>query len=144
MRITAKMLIAKRACSEEVATFTRLWPDGVEVSEETCQQAAAANLNLRWFAEHFLPAPALAAHQQARATALEAYEQAAATAAAAYKQARAPASAAYKQARAPAAAAYQQARATAWAAYHQATATAWAAYQQAAATALWTAIQFGS
>ena len=73
MRITSKMLLAKRACSEQVATFTRLWPGGVEVSMETCQQAAAANLNLRWFAEHFLPAPALEAYKQASSAAAAAY-----------------------------------------------------------------------
>jgi hypothetical protein len=125
MIITAQMLRDKGACSDQVAQFAELFPYGTRVNLRACRRAAKEELDLDWFADHFLTATALAAYKQATAPAWTAY-----------KQAKAPALAAYKQATAPALADYEQAMAIALADYEQAMAPAWAAYKQAKATAL--------
>ena len=50
MKITVEMLIAARACENQVELFQELFGEGGEVTLESCRQAAAAGLNLHWAA----------------------------------------------------------------------------------------------
>lgn len=64
MRITAKKLQGKGACSDQVEVFAAEWPDGVEVTEEALLRAADLGLGLTWFAKHFLPRLFLAEYRR--------------------------------------------------------------------------------
>jgi len=91
MKVTAKQLLTKDACKDQVDIFRKEWPKGVVVTEEVLQRAVELNLDLRWFALTFLPAPAWEAYNKAIATALAAFDKAIATALAAYYKATATA-----------------------------------------------------
>ena len=90
-RITARLLLNKRACAEQVRIFRREWPRGVTPSLAACERAAALGLDLEWFAVHFLSAQASAAYYAALAQARAAYRAAVAPALAAYYAATAKA-----------------------------------------------------
>ena len=68
--ITAAMLRAAGACSEQREAFAAEWPDGCELNAETAARAVALGLDLDWFAVAFLSATALAAYKAATAPAL--------------------------------------------------------------------------
>ena len=84
--VTAKQLEAKGACGDQVVLFRSVFPRGCVVTAANIHKAARAGLNLGWWAEQFLPAPALRAYQEARAPALRAYEEARAPAWRAYEE----------------------------------------------------------
>ena len=79
-RITAETLEAKGACSDQVATFRRHWPDGARPLLRTIRKAARLGLDLDWFAEEFLSAPARQEYEKARTQAWREYEKATAPA----------------------------------------------------------------
>ena len=78
--VTAEMLRQRGACAAQVAVFRAAWPRGICPSLAACEKAARLGLNLDWFADHCLPAPARQAYEAAMATAWQAYEAAKATA----------------------------------------------------------------
>ena len=80
MKITAEMLEASGACSDQVAVFRKHWPNGARPLLRTIKKAARLGLDLDWFARRFLTAPAWAAYLEATAPALAAYYEATATA----------------------------------------------------------------
>jgi len=112
-RLTAKMLVSKGACADQVSKFRRLWPRGVVPSRAAIQRAEKAGLCLDWYAKHFLSASALATYDAARATAWVTYDAARASAWATYEAARAPALATFDAARAPAWATHRASKANA-------------------------------
>ena len=130
MKITARMLRLKGACSPQVELFRSVFPRGARVTLDNLKKAREAGLDVGWIVRQ-QPEEKRAAYKAATAPAYAAYEAATAQAWAAYQAAKAPALAAYQAATAPALAAYQAAKAPAWAAYQAATAQALAAYQAA-------------
>ena len=80
MRITEQQLVEKSACSDQVAVFTREWPDGVEITLPILERAVALKLDLYWFASRFLTAPALAEYDRVTATARAERDRVSATA----------------------------------------------------------------
>ena len=50
MRITPSMLKDARTCEAHYNTFVARWPEGVDVTQETCEQAHALGLDLDWAA----------------------------------------------------------------------------------------------
>jgi hypothetical protein len=137
--ITRAWLEDRDACHDQVATFSAEWPDGVEITREALLRAAGLELDLSWFADHVLSAPARQAYRVAFAQALQAYGVAIAQANQAYDVAIAPARQAYRVAIAPANQAYDVAIAPASQAYGVAIAQASQAYRVARAQALLTA-----
>jgi hypothetical protein len=108
-RITARWLRSRGACSDQVKVFKKQWPKGALLRKATLLKAARLKLDLDWFANEYLSAPARKAYDEATAPAWKAYEEATA----------------------PAWKAYEEARATAWKAYEEARATAlWAALRE--------------
>ncbi len=104
--ITRAWLEDRGACHDQVATFSAEWPDGVEITREALLRAAGLELDLSWFADHVLSAPARQAYRVALAPALQAYDVALAPARQAFRVALAPALQAYDVAIAPARQAY--------------------------------------
>ena len=49
MNVTSDLLQRFLACSDEIATFGELWPDGCEVTAASVKKARNAGLNVRWF-----------------------------------------------------------------------------------------------
>ena len=86
MRITKQQLVEKSACSDQVAVFTREWPDGVEITLPILERAVALKLDLDWFASRCLTAPALAEYERVRASAWAEYERVRASAWAEYER----------------------------------------------------------
>jgi len=113
-RITAKLLLAKHACQTQIDIFACEWPDGAEVTLESCRRAVVLGLDLSWAAECLLSASAEKVYQAATATAEKAYQAATATAEKAFQAATAPAGKAFQEATASAKKAYQAAKATAF------------------------------
>ena len=97
-KLTAEDLAAKDACPDQVEIFRKLWPDGVVPSRRAIFRAAKASLDLSWYADHFLPAPAREAYNKVCDPAGEAYDKACATAREAYDKACATAGEAYDKA----------------------------------------------
>lgn len=79
-KITAAKLRRVGACSDQVATFKRLFPKGTSVTLASARKAAKAELDLGWFSDYFLSAPAWKAYDEAMAPARKAYAEATATA----------------------------------------------------------------
>ena len=101
-RITAKLLLAKHACQTQIDIFACEWPDGAEVTLESCRRAVVLGLDLSWAAECLLSASAEKVYQAATATAEKAYEEATASAEKVYQEVAAPAKKAYQTAKATA------------------------------------------
>ena len=99
-KLTADMLERAGACTDQVETFRRLWPEGGRVTLSRCRRAVEAGLDVDWAATHLLSALALKACEDAKAPAWKAYEDAKAPAWKAYEDARAIAWKAYQDARA--------------------------------------------
>lgn len=97
IKITAKMLIAKRACPEQVDMLRAMWPKGAVLSERVLLQAARAGAHLDWFASRFLSAPARAEHKKVSAPAWAQYEGVSALAWEEYERVCAPAWAQYER-----------------------------------------------
>ena len=112
--ITAAMLRANDACKGQVATFTRLFPQGAKVTLPNTRKAQAAGLNLDWAAKKFLTAPAWNLYQETIAQAWKLYDETRDTA--------------WKL--------YLKTRATAFKLHHETIATASKLYDETAATAL--------
>src|SRR3990167_6365516 len=64
MRVTAKQLEGEGACEDQIDLFRETFPRGCVVTAANIRKAARAGLNLGWWAEQFLPAPALRAYQE--------------------------------------------------------------------------------
>lgn len=79
-RITADLLIAEGACSDQIDLFRETFPNGCKVTLANCRKAATAGLNLHWAAEHLLPETAWATYRAAIAPAWATYEAATAPA----------------------------------------------------------------
>lgn len=60
MKVTVKELRDKGACKRQVRVFKKEWPKGVEITLEALERAVELELDLYWFADMFLPTPALA------------------------------------------------------------------------------------
>ncbi len=73
MKVTTRQLKVKGACPDQVITFRREWPNGVEITPTTLQRAVELQLDLDWFVFNFLPVPAREAYEKATAPAWEAY-----------------------------------------------------------------------
>ena len=142
MRITKQQLVEKSACSDQVAVFTREWPDGVEITLPILERAVALKLDLDWFAHWFLSAPARAEYDRVSATAWVEYERVRATAWVEYDRVTAPARAERDRVMATALAEYERVMATALAEYDRVSATARAERDRVSATALWAGLQF--
>ena len=69
MNITIKWLKEKNACSDQVELFKKTFGEKATLNLPNLKKAATSGLNIDWFAEHFLSAPALKAYDEARATA---------------------------------------------------------------------------
>ena len=87
MKVTTRQLKVKGACPDQVITFRREWPNGVEITPTTLQRAVELQLDLDWFVFNFLPVPAWEAYLKAKAPAREAYLKAVASAREAYEKA---------------------------------------------------------
>jgi len=79
VRITTKILQARRACKHQVKIFEDEWPDGCTVSLETIRRAQSLNITVQWAAEQFLKDKFLENYVEARATLWGDYEEARAT-----------------------------------------------------------------
>lgn len=80
MRVTALTLRLHNACADQVALFARVFPQGMEVSEDSVLRAYDAGLVVGWAAEKLLPAAALAEFAAAAGAAWAKYDAAAAAA----------------------------------------------------------------
>jgi len=80
MYITAEMLREKKACEYQVEKFESEWSSGVVVNAKSVKRAGELGLEINWFAEKFLSAPAWKAYEEATAPARKAYEEAKASA----------------------------------------------------------------
>jgi hypothetical protein len=89
MKITESMLIEHNACSEQVAKFSALWPNGCVVTLATSRQALAAGLDLNWAAWKLLSFSARDDYSAATAEPRRAYSAARADADRAYSAATA-------------------------------------------------------
>jgi hypothetical protein len=112
--ITADLLEAKGACSDQVRLFRELFPHGAPLTVAAAV-AVADRFDWQWAANNLLSATAWEAYNKATAPASKAYREATAPAWEAYNKARATASKAYREATATASKAYDEARATAFA-----------------------------
>ena len=90
-RITERMLLLAGACKDQRDVFARRWPKSATISLAVIRKAAEIGLDLTWFAEKFLKAPAEKAYDEATAPAWKAYKEATAPALKAYDEATAPA-----------------------------------------------------
>lgn len=54
MHITQQILLDHGACDSDVNIFSDEWPDGVDLTLSVLQRANELELNISWFAEHFL------------------------------------------------------------------------------------------
>ena len=54
--ITHKWLAERKACKEQLDIFDKEWPDGMELTKENLLKCAELQLNLTWFAKHYLDA----------------------------------------------------------------------------------------
>jgi len=88
MKVTANQLREKGACKNQVLTFKKEWPKGVEITLEVLERAIELKLDLDWFACNFLPAPTWEAYKKATDPAEAAYIKATAPAREAYRKAR--------------------------------------------------------
>ena len=102
MFITGDKLRRKGACVDQAEIFEKEWPDGAEVNEANTQKAVELNLNLGWFAQNFLSAPAGKVYNEAAAAAGKVYNEATAAAGKVYNEAAAPAWKVYDEATAAA------------------------------------------
>ena len=93
MKITTRMLQAKRACSPQLTKFTELFPEGTEITETLCVQHASV-FQWAWAAENLLSAPARAEYDKVRASAWAEYDKVCASTRAEYGKASAAAAAA--------------------------------------------------
>jgi hypothetical protein len=135
MLITAKWLVERDACVEQVRKFRRKYPNGAKLTRKNLLAARAAGLDVFWLTG-FIDPSAWAEYVKARDAAWAEYDKASAPAWAEYDKARAPARAEYDKARDPEWAEYDKARDAAWAEYDKARAPAWAEYDKACAAAL--------
>ena len=113
-RITVAMLKRMGACSDEVDTFTREWPRGCAPTEQNILRALDLGLNVYWFADRALTAPAWTEYEKATDSALAEYDKA----------------------KDSAWAEYEKAKDSAWAEYEKATDSAWAEYNKTIDSAL--------
>ena len=102
MKLTYKELKAKDPCNDQFEIYKANFPNNCKVTKRGILKAVELNLDLDWFANKFLPAPAWKACNKATEPAWEAYQKATE----------------------PAWEAYQKAIASAWEAYNKTTASA--------------------
>ena len=69
MRVTADELREMDACDEQVEIVEREWPGGIPVTVPSIRKALRLGLDVGWFAERVLPAPALAEYDKITAPA---------------------------------------------------------------------------
>ncbi len=130
MIITMSLLADLGACSEHVSKFRTAFPDGLTITGEpgvdTINQIVTSGLDLDWFAQRVLTAPAYAEYQRVGAPAYAEYERV-----------TAPAYAEYQRVGAAADAKYERVGAAAYAEYERVRAPAYAEYQRVRADTLW-------
>ena len=134
-KITKKLLQAKGACDEQVALFTKLWPQGVVPSLEAILRAQAVGLDLRWAACVLLSPMANSTYNAAMEPARKACNEAVEPARKAYNEAVEPARKAYNEAVVAAEKDYNEAVVTAEKDYNEAVAAAEKDYNEAVAAA---------
>jgi preprotein translocase subunit Sss1 len=139
-RITVEMLKTRKACSDQVELFERVFPQGAPVSMRSFAKARKAGLDTRWTA-HLLGGPALVEYKKVRDPAWAEYKKVRDPAWAEYEKARDAAWAEYEKARAPAWVEYKKARDAAWAEYEKARAPAWVEYEKVCDAALVAALR---
>jgi hypothetical protein len=96
MKITSKLLRAKRACKAQVDLFKALGGDTLELTEALCVKHAS-EFDWAWAADNLLSAPAWAEYDRVRASAGAEYDRVVAPARAEYDRVVAPASAKYNR-----------------------------------------------
>lgn len=89
MIITYAQLKANTPCEDQFKVYLENFPDNNEVTEESLLKATRLDLDLYWFANNFLPAPARKAYLEAIALEWKAFEVATAPAWDAYEEATA-------------------------------------------------------
>ena len=124
--VTTRWLKKQGACSDQVELFGRTFGESGELCAENVVKAAAAGLDLDWFAENWLPDTARAEYDRVMATAWAEYNRVMATAWAEYNRVTAPAWQEYERVKAPARAEFDRVTAPASQEYERVTATAWA------------------
>jgi hypothetical protein len=75
MKITAELLCAKGACTDQIALFRKFYPDGTTVTVERCLEHVA-DFYWGWGARNLLSEPAWRAYNEEIAPALKACEDA--------------------------------------------------------------------
>ncbi len=55
MKITKEFLESKDACADQAVLFAKEWPEGAEVTLDTCLRAAQIGLDFGWAATALLP-----------------------------------------------------------------------------------------
>ena len=73
-RITAALLLTRKACPEQVQVFACEWPKGAAITVENVSRARALDLDVEWL-RCLLPNAERRAYEEAIATALRAYEE---------------------------------------------------------------------
>ena len=96
MKITARMLQAKGACTDQVTLFRTLFPKGGTVTRAMCIKYAQ-DFDFEWAAWNLLSAPARAEYQRVQAPARAEYERVTDAARAEYERVQAPALAEYQR-----------------------------------------------
>ena len=127
MKITAELLCAKGACTDQIALFRKLYPKGKNVTLAACLRHAT-RFNWRWATRNLLSAPAQKACIKEIDTALEAYAKA-----------RLAAREAYAKASRAARGAYDRKCAAAWEARDKASLAVRGAYDHRKCAAAWEA-----
>ncbi len=112
-RVTAAQLRELGACKDQVETVEKHWPRGVPLTGPSIRKAMSLGLDVGWFAQAVLGAPALAEYNKVRAPAWAEYEKVMAPAWAEYEKVMAPALAEYEKVRATALAEYNKVKAPA-------------------------------
>jgi len=125
--ITSQELLAEGACPHQVATFSKRWPVGAEVTKANCLTAVALQLDITWFAHYFLRAPALKIYKEGVETAWKTYQESREEILRDEREADQKA--------------YLEARAPDWKVFQEAWETALKIYKEGVATALWTALK---
>ena len=140
-KITKKLLQAKGACDEQVALFTKLWPQGVVPSLKAILRAKAVGLDLRWAACVLLSPMANSTYNAAMEPARKACNEAVEPARKAYNEAVVAAEKDYNEAVVTAEKDYNEAVAAAEKDYNEAVAAAKKAYYKSETQALWRAMK---
>lgn len=132
MRITAGMLRRKRACRIQFLKFIKRFPDGVEVTEDTCLYVAN-DFDWDWAAENLLSEEGLNHYREGKERARQMYDDVIISLCQAYTKKVTPAYRTYKEEMASARQAYAIHKT--WEVYDDAMAKAWRVYNKVVVSA---------